>query len=185
MSNDTRNGELLRAGRSPQTLGRPGVRRLNHIPLFICGAIALVVAVLIAWTAAERGKAVAVKSEDHGGNARDFAMAVAGDKTGYIPPAHVAPSATPPPPAVNAPEAVSAATPAPNEEAEARKKAFFQLGRSGKWVGTAQSIAGGPARSSRHLSGVHCFGSRDRPVASDKILRRHGRAGLLPGPAFQ
>jgi type IV secretion system protein TrbI len=126
MSTDAGNGELLRAGRSPQTLGPPGVRRLNHIPLFICGAIALVVAVLIAWTAAERGKAVAVKSEDHGGNARDFAMAVAGDKTGYIPPAHVAPSATPPPSAVNAPEAVSAATPAPNEEAEARKKAFFQ-----------------------------------------------------------
>ena len=126
MSADAGNGDLLRAGRSPQTLGRPGVRRLNHIPLFICGAIALVVAVLIAWTAAERGKAVAVKSEDHGGNARDFAMAVAGDKTGYIPPAHVAPSATPPPPAVNAPEAVPAATPAPNEEAEARKKAFFQ-----------------------------------------------------------
>jgi type IV secretion system protein TrbI len=126
MSTDKGNGELLRAGRSPQTLGRPGVRRLNHIPLFICGAIALVVAVLIAWTAAERGKAVAVKSEDHGGNARDFAMAVAGDKTGYIPPAHVAPSAIPPPPAANAPEAVSAATPAPNEEAEARKKAFFQ-----------------------------------------------------------
>ena len=126
MSTDKGNGEALRAGRSPQTLGRPGVRRLNHIPLFICGAIALVVAVLIAWTAAERGKAVAVKSEDHGGNARDFAMAVAGDKTGYIPPAHVAPSATPPPPAVNAPEAGLAATPAPNEEAEARKKAFFQ-----------------------------------------------------------
>ena len=126
MSTDKGNGEALRAGRSPQTLGRPGVRRLNHIPLFICGAIALVVAVLIAWTAAERGKAVAVKSEDHGGNARDFAMAVAGDKTGYIPPARVAPSATPPPPAVNAPETVSAATPAPNEEAEARKKAFFQ-----------------------------------------------------------
>ena len=126
MSTDKGNGEALRAGRSPQTLGRPGVRRLNHIPLFICGAIALVVAVLIAWTAAERGKAVAVKSEDHGGNARDFAMAVAGDKTGYIPPARVAPSATPPPPAVNAPETVSAATPAPNEEAEARKKAFLQ-----------------------------------------------------------
>ena len=126
MSADAGNGDLLRAGRSPQTLGRPGVRRLNHIPLFICGAIALVVAVLIAWTAAERGKAVAVKTEDHGGNARDFALAVAGDKTGYSPPAHVAPSATPPPPAVNAPEAVPAATPAPNEEAEVRKKAFFQ-----------------------------------------------------------
>jgi type IV secretion system protein TrbI len=126
MSADAGNGELLRAGRSPQTLGRPGVRRLNHIPLFICGAIAVVVAVLIAWTAAERGKAVAVKTEDHGGNARDFALAVAGDKTGYIPPAHVAPSPTPAAPALNAPEPVPAATPAPNEEAEARKKAFFQ-----------------------------------------------------------
>jgi type IV secretion system protein TrbI len=125
MSADAGNGELLRAGRSPQRLG-PGVRRLNRIPLFICGAIAVVVAVLIAWTAAERGKAVAVKTEDHGGNARDFALAVAGDKTGYIPPAHVAPSPTPASPALNAPESVPAATPAPNEEAEARKKAFFQ-----------------------------------------------------------
>ena len=124
MSADTGNGDLLRASRSPQAVAR--VRRLNHIPLFICGAIALVVAVLIAWTAAERGKAVAVKTEDHGGNARDFAMAVAGEKAGYIAPAYVASSPTPTPPALNAPEPVPAATPAPNEEAEARKKAFFQ-----------------------------------------------------------
>src|SRR4029077_12015363 len=86
VSADAGNGDLLRASRSPQTLGRGGVRRLNHIPLVICGAIAVVVAVLIAWTAAERGKAVAVKAEDHGGSARDFALAVAGDKAGYIAP---------------------------------------------------------------------------------------------------
>jgi type IV secretion system protein VirB10 len=86
----------------------------------------VVVAVLIAWTAAERGKAVAVKTEDHGGSARDFALAVAGDKAGYIPPAYVAPSPTPAQAALNAPEPVPSATPAPNEEAEARKKAFFQ-----------------------------------------------------------
>jgi type IV secretion system protein VirB10 len=126
MSADAGNGDLLRAGRSPQTVGRSGVRRLNHIPLFIVGAIAVVVAVLIAWTAAERGKAVAVKMEDHGGSARDFALAVAGDKAGYIAPAYVAPSPTPAQPAMNAPEPVPAATPPPNEEAEARKKAFFQ-----------------------------------------------------------
>jgi type IV secretion system protein VirB10 len=126
MSADSGNGDLLRAGRSPQTLARVGVRRLNYIPLFIVGAIAVVVAVLIAWTAAERGKAVAVKTEDHGGSAHDFAMAVAGDKVGYIAPANAAPSQTPAPPALNAPEAIPAATPAPNEEAEARKKAFFQ-----------------------------------------------------------
>jgi type IV secretion system protein VirB10 len=126
MSADTGNGDLLRAGRSPQTLARSGVRRLNHIPLLICGAIAVVVAVLIAWTAAERGKAVAVKTEDHGGSAHDFAMAVAGDKAGYIAPANAAPSPAPAQPALSAPEQVPAATPAPNEEAEARKKAFFQ-----------------------------------------------------------
>ena len=126
MSADTGNEDLLRASRSPQTLGRGGVRRLNHIPLFICGAIALVVAILIAWTAAERGKAVAVKTEDHGGNARDFAVAVAGERTGYIAPAHAATGSTPPPPAVNASDPVPAATLAPNEESEARKKAFFQ-----------------------------------------------------------
>ena len=125
MSADAGNGDLLRASRSPQTLGRGGVRRLNHIPLLICGAIAVVVAVLIAWTAAERGKAVAVKTEDHGGSARDFALAVAGDKAGYIAPAYVAPSPTPASPALNAPEPVPGATPAANEEAEARKKAFF------------------------------------------------------------
>src|SRR4029077_10605801 len=83
VSADTGSGDLLRASRSPQAVAR--VRRLNHIPLFICGAIALVVAILIAWTAAERGRAVAPKVEDHGGNARDFAMAVAGEKAGYIP----------------------------------------------------------------------------------------------------
>jgi type IV secretion system protein VirB10 len=126
MSVDAGNGDLLRAGRSPQTLARGGVRRLNHIPLFICGAIAVVVAVLIAWTACERGKAVAVKTEDHGGSAHDFAMAVAGDKAGYIAPAYVAPSPTPAQSALNAAEAVPVATPAMNEEAEARKKAFFQ-----------------------------------------------------------
>src|SRR5215831_11276208 len=63
-----------------------------------------------------------MKTEDHGGSARDFALAVAGDKAGYIAPAYVAPSPTPASPALNAP----AATPAANEEAEARKKAFFQ-----------------------------------------------------------
>ena len=116
MSANMGNGDLLRASRSPQTLGRGGVRRLNHIPLFICGAIALVVAALVARTAAERGKVVPVKTEDHGGNAHDFAVAVAGDRTGYIAPAHGATSSTPPPPAVNAAEPVPAATPAPTQE---------------------------------------------------------------------
>jgi type IV secretory pathway VirB10-like protein len=119
------NGDLLRAGRSPQMLARSGVRRLNHIPLFICGGIFVVVALLIVWTASERGQQVAAKQEDHGGSTRDFAIAVAGDKTGYVPPERnvVAPT-TVPTPIGEAPVAV--ATPTPNEETEARKKAFFE-----------------------------------------------------------
>jgi type IV secretion system protein TrbI len=125
MSDSTGNGDLLRAGRSPQMLARSGVRRLNHIPLFICGGILVVVALLIVWTASERGKQVAAKQEDHGGSARDFAIAVAGDKTGYVPPERNVLAPTPvPTPIGEAPVAV--ATPTPNEEAEARKKAFFE-----------------------------------------------------------
>ena len=127
MSAGSGNGELLRADRSPQKLERAGVRRLNHIPLLICGAVAVAVAVLIAWTAGERAKTVAAKTEDHGGSTHDFAQAIAGDKTGYIPPANSAPSAPPPTAVVNAPPPVAAASPpAANEEAEARKKAFFE-----------------------------------------------------------
>jgi type IV secretion system protein TrbI len=119
------NGDLLRAGRSPQMLARSGVRRLNHIPLFICGGILVVVALLIVWTASERGQQVAAKQEDHGGSTRDFAIAVAGDKTGYVPPERnvVAPTTVPTP---IGEEPLAVATPTPDEETEARKKAFFE-----------------------------------------------------------
>jgi type IV secretion system protein VirB10 len=117
---------LLSAGRSPQLVRGAGVRRLNHIPLYIFGGILLVVALLIVWTASERGKSVAQKAEDHGGSAQDFAVAVAGDKVGYVAPAHVAATPAAPPALTAAPEPAPAATPAPNEEAEARKKAFFE-----------------------------------------------------------
>jgi hypothetical protein len=127
MSAGSGNGELLRADRSPQKLERAGVRRLNHIPLLICGAVAVAVAVLIAWTAGERAKTVSAKTEDHGGSTHDFAQAISGDKTGYIPPANSAPSATPPTALANAPPPVAAPSPpVANEEAEARKKAFFE-----------------------------------------------------------
>jgi type IV secretory pathway VirB10-like protein len=84
-----------------------------------------------------------VKTEDHGGSARDFALAVAGDKAGYIAPAYVAPSPTPASPALNAPEPVPGVTPAANEEAEARKKAFFEalFAKSGITDPTIQQVA--------------------------------------------
>jgi hypothetical protein len=43
--------------------------------------------------------------------------------------------------------------------------------------GSSQSVAGGSARSSRHLSGVHCFGFG----AAGKVIGRHDCAGFLPG----
>jgi hypothetical protein len=77
MSGD--NGDLLSASRSPQTVKLAGVRRLNHIPLYIVGGILLIVVLLIVWTASERAKTAVQKDLDHGGSAQDFAVAVAGD----------------------------------------------------------------------------------------------------------
>jgi type IV secretion system protein TrbI len=125
MSENGGNGDLLSASRSPQTVKPAGVRRLNHIPLYIVGGILLIVALLIVWTASERGKAAIQKEPDHGGSAQDFATAVAGDKVGYVPPAHS--GLTPTLPAgLTTPEMGPVATPAPNEEGEARKKAFLE-----------------------------------------------------------
>jgi type IV secretory pathway VirB10-like protein len=126
MSDNGGNGDLLSASRSPQTVKLAGVRRLNHIPLYIVGGILLIVVLLIVWTASERGKTAVQKDLDHGGSAQDFAVAVAGDKVGYVPPARSGPTPTPPPAALTTSETGPAAAPAPNEEAEARKKAFFE-----------------------------------------------------------
>ena len=42
-------------------------------------------------------------------------------------------------------------------------------------------VADGSACSSRHLFGVPCFGSADRPMAAGKIAGRYDCAGLLSG----
>ena len=145
------------------------------------------VAVLIAWTASERGKAVAPKAEDHGGNARDFAMAVAGEKAGYIAPAYVALSPTPTPLALNAPEPVTRRG-AANEEAEARKKAFFQalFATSAisdpvlQQVNNAHQQAISAAEAVKAVRATRIIsGARPRAISPTTSARRRRRSGCF------
>jgi hypothetical protein len=78
------NSSFLGAADSPQSVQPAGVRRLNHIPLFIIGAVAAVVAVLLAFVAFDKSKPPAPKQEDHGGSADDYAAQVVGNKVGYV-----------------------------------------------------------------------------------------------------
>ena len=116
---------MLSADGSPQSVRPVGVRRLNHIPLYIVGVRVLaVVGLLVAWVATEKGKEQPAKPEDHGGSANEFAVQVVGDKVGYVR-AENAPSPTPP----STPATVTqtaAATPPPNTETGCRHKAFYE-----------------------------------------------------------
>jgi hypothetical protein len=78
------NSSLLSADGSPQNVRPVGVRRLNHILLYIVGGILAAVGLLVAWVATEKGKEQPAKPEDHGGSANDFAIQVVGDKVGYV-----------------------------------------------------------------------------------------------------
>ena len=118
------NSSLLSADGSPQSVRPVGVRRLNHIPLYIVGGILAVVGLLVAWVATEKGKEQPAKPEDHGGSATDFATAMVGDKVGYVRAENSALSA--PTPASAAVTQAAAATPAPEPELEARRKAFYE-----------------------------------------------------------
>lgn len=120
----SKNDSLLSVGESPQSVRPVGVRRLNHIPLYIVGGILAVVGLLVAWVASEKGRQQPAKPEDHGGNATDFAAAMVGDKVGYVR-AENAATPTPAPTPASAAEA-TAATPPPNAEMDARHKAFYE-----------------------------------------------------------
>src|ERR1700730_18716093 len=78
------NGSLLSAPVSPQSLQPIGARRLNHLPLYIIGVVAAVVAVLLAWVAFDKSKQPPAKTEDHGGNTDSYAAQAVGDKVGYV-----------------------------------------------------------------------------------------------------
>jgi len=118
------NSSFLGAADSPQSVQPAGVRRLNHIPLFIIGAVAAVVAVLLAFVAFDKSKPPAPKQEDHGGSADDYAAQVVGNKVGYVR-ADNAASPTPSPTPAAGTETTTA-TPPTNAEMDARHKAFFE-----------------------------------------------------------
>ena len=118
------NSSFLGAADSPQSVQPAGVRRLNHIPLFIIGAVAAVVAVLLAFVAFDKSKPPAPKQEDHGGSADDYAAQVVGNKVGYVRAENAASPTPSPTPAAGTDTA--AATPPTNAEMDARHKAFFE-----------------------------------------------------------
>ena len=116
------NSSLLSAGGSPQSVQPVRVRRLNHLPLYMIGVAAAIVATLLAFVAFDKSKPPAQKPEDHGGSTDDYASQVVGDKVGYVRTVNVAsPTPSPTPPIVTE----TAATPAPNAEMDARHKAFY------------------------------------------------------------
>ena len=118
------NSALLSADGSPQSVQPVGVRRLNHIPLYIIGVVAAIVAVMLAVVAFDKSKQAPAKADDHGGSADDYASQVVGDKSGYVRAEKSAPP-TPAPTPAGIPQA-PAATPPPNTEMDARHKAFFE-----------------------------------------------------------
>ena len=118
------NSSFLGAADSPQSVQPAGVRRLNHIPLFIIGAVAAVVAILLAFVAFDKSKPPAPKQEDHGGSADDYAAQVVGNKVGYVRAENVASPTPSPTPAAGT--ETTAATPSTNAEMDARHKAFFE-----------------------------------------------------------
>ena len=113
------DSSLLSADGVPESVQPVGVRRLNHIPLYIVAVVLVVVAFLVIWVALEKGQKQETKTEDHGGSASDFAASVVGNRVGYVQPEQVA-TATP------APTAAPVVQPVPDPESNARQKAFYE-----------------------------------------------------------
>jgi type IV secretory pathway VirB10-like protein len=113
------NNAYLDPADSPD--GMPAVRRLNHLPLIVLGAVACGIMIIIVMVAADKSKQAAAPAEDHGGNTDSFAQQAAGSAYGYIPAAR---SLTPFP--VSTPMETSTPMPTPDTEAESRRKAFYE-----------------------------------------------------------
>ena len=70
------NSSYLDPSDSPD--GMPAVRRLNHLPLYIVGAVACAIMVIIVMVALDKQKQAAPPPEDHGGNTDSYAQQAAG-----------------------------------------------------------------------------------------------------------
>jgi type IV secretion system protein VirB10 len=115
---------LLNAEGSPDAI-RPGVRRLNYIPLWIVGGILFVSALIVWWVALDKGKAGAPPTADHGAKALDYAAEIVGNRAGWVN-AMVVTTPTPAPVSSASPEPMSTPAPVDTGEADARHKAFFE-----------------------------------------------------------
>jgi type IV secretory pathway VirB10-like protein len=114
------NSGVLNPGESPN--GVVNVRRLNAIPLYILGAVALGVCLIIVWVALDKSKPAPPNPGDHGGNTDSYAESAAGDRHGYVPAWH----APTPWPAMT-PMVVATPVPTPDDtETKARTTAFYQ-----------------------------------------------------------
>jgi type IV secretion system protein TrbI len=125
--NRNNSASFLDPGQAPQSVNQApaGVRRLNHVPVYLIGAVIAAIALLVAWVAIDKSKPPAPKAEDHGGSSDSYAAQVAGNKTGYVRPAVAAtPSATPA--RTPQPSPTPAAVQATNAEMDARHKAFYE-----------------------------------------------------------
>jgi type IV secretion system protein VirB10 len=116
------SSSVLNPGDSPHRAQPVGVRRLNHIPLYIIGALACVVLVLVAMVAIEKGKPMPRSPLDHGGGTDVYAQQIVGDRVGYLPALR-----TPTPAPITPPVVTATPAPVPDDiELKARRAAFYQ-----------------------------------------------------------
>lgn len=120
----------LEASTSPRGTRGPGVRRINHVPIWIASGVALVFIACVCIVGALRGSQQAAPAPvDHGGSAVQMASAMVGARDGGIvpkaspssspgaSPAVVTAAVQPPPPAASA-------TPTPDEVQKQRQAAY-------------------------------------------------------------
>jgi type IV secretory pathway VirB10-like protein len=116
------NSSLLNPGDSPHRAQPAGVRRLNHVPLYLVGAVSAVVAVMIAMVAVDKNKPLSSGNTDHGGSSDVYAKQIAGDRGGYLPAMR-----TPTPAPVTSPVVTATPAASPDDtELKARRAAFYQ-----------------------------------------------------------
>jgi type IV secretory pathway VirB10-like protein len=126
------NSGVLNPGDSPN--GLVNVRRLNHVPLYVLGVVAALVAGIIAFVAFDKSKPAPANPGDHGGNTDSYAQQAAGSGHGYIP------AYRPTPWPAMTPVVVATPMPTPDDtETKARTAAFYQA------LGSPTAIADQPA----------------------------------------
>jgi type IV secretion system protein TrbI len=112
---------LLNPGSSPDRSQSTGVRRLNHLPLLIIGAVVSVVVLLLVWIVVDVSTPKPGTPADHGGDSSVFAQQITDSHTGWIQPVY-----HPTPAPVTTPSTAASSVPAPDtRELESRKTAFY------------------------------------------------------------